>query len=103
MCRGEFKRLSGDLSRELLNGVVQVAEFCRRNEIDADLFRKLLPPVAGEGTWQWLGHDRTWVVGTAFYKAKERDIQKSLIDEKRSVCCVGFMWHAPQSTATSRS
>ncbi|KAI5846278.1 hypothetical protein DFP73DRAFT_383338 [Morchella snyderi] len=82
---GEFKRLSGDLSRELLNGVVQVAEFCRRNEIDTDLFRKLLPPVAGEGTWQWLGHDRTWVVGTAFYKAKERDIQKSLIDEKRPV------------------
>lgn len=81
----EFKRLSEDLSRGLLNGVVQVTEFCRRNEIDTDLFRKLLPPVVGEGTWQWLGHDRTWIVGTAFYKAKERDIQKSLIDEKRPV------------------
>lgn len=87
---GEFKRLQEDLMEELGNRVVQVADFCRRNEIDADLFRKLLPPVvvagtATEGSWQWLGHDRTWIVGTAFHEARERDIKKSLVHEKRSV------------------
>lgn len=72
---------------ELDNRVVQVADFCRRNEIDTDLFRKLLPPVAVAGgeLWQWLGYDRTWIVGTAFYEAKERDVKESLEHEKRSV------------------
>lgn len=87
---GEFKRLQEDLMWELENRVVQVADFCRRNEIDADLFRKLLPPVmvAGtttEGSWQWLGHDRTWIVGTVFHEAREQDIKKLLVHEKRSV------------------
>lgn len=76
--------------RELGNRVIQVADFCRRNEIDADLFRKLLPPVAMAGTtagglWQWLGNDRTWVVGTEFYEARERDVKESLTDANRSV------------------
>lgn len=82
---------------ELENRVVQVADFCRRNEIDADLFRKLLPPAAvvgttTEGSWQWLGHDKTWIVGTVFHEAREQDIKESLVHEKRSVwfefCCV---------------
>lgn len=76
--------------RELDNRVVQVTDFCRRNEIDADLLRKLLPPMAAAGTtaggsWQWLGHDRTWIVGTKFYEAREQDVKESLIHEKRSV------------------
>lgn len=90
ICRGEFKRLQEDLVGELDNRVVQVADFCRRNEIDTDLFRKLLPPVAVVGTtagglWQWLGHDRTWIVGTAFYEDRERDVKESLAHQKRSV------------------
>lgn len=91
MHRVEFKRLQGDLVEEFDNRVVQVADFCRRKEIDADLFRKLLPPVAvvgtttAEGSWQWLGYDRTWIVGTAFHDAREQDVKESLMHEKRSV------------------
>lgn len=87
---------------ELGNQVVQVADFCRRNEIDTDLFRKLLPPVAGAGEelWQWLGYDRTWIVGTAFYDARERDVRESLEHEKRLVNWVRA-WVGPSVCGSS--
>lgn len=52
----EFVRLRDLLRQELETAVVQTPEFCRRNEIDTDLFRTLLPPrdeIGQDGNFVW--------------------------------------------------
>ncbi|KAL7275295.1 hypothetical protein RUND412_001776 [Rhizina undulata] len=91
---GEYKRLEEALRDSLENAVVLVSDFCRCEEIDLELFRKLLSSAVGEAGWHWIGHDKGWVSSVPFYEAKEQEVERLLEDCSRPIAISELLPHA---------